>query len=311
MRSPANADSASKPVTRFAGILASGGSARAEIRVDGKLYSMPVSFLWDPGSVHDVEVAASFPNGSDQSLRVFQKWSDGAERVRKITALSDTTAYTATYGIKFALGLARAGSGTITVSPDSADGYFDQGSTIAVTAVPAAPAQFVGWGNDFWGRDNPFSITMAETFTGFAFFQSPRTASGFGVADTARNRVNIMLSSNQFVPAVAPGELVLLYSPDFGPDGRSDATADDSGSFPTNLAGVRALFNGEPAPLVSVAKGQVTAMAPYSIAQQSRIALQLEYQGIRTAAAGLNVFPSNPSIYTADNTGQGSGACDK
>ncbi len=305
---PANTDPSSKPVTRFTSVLEGGGSAGAQVRVDGKLYSTPASFLWDPDSVHDVEVQDSFPVTTDRSLRVFKMWNDNADRVRKVTATAEAATYTATFGIKYALGVAWNVGGSITVSPDFTDGYFDAGTTVTLTATPTAPAKFAAWGQDFWGTDNPFSIAMTETLIGFGFFIRPGTVSGLGVADTARNRANVALAGNTFLPSVTPGEAIFIYSPDFGPSSRTDATSDASGAFPTTLAGVRALFNGVPAPLASVANGQVTAVTPYSVSQSDRTTLQLEYQGVRTTSTTLNVLAVYPSVYTADGTGKGQAA---
>ena len=294
-----------RPVTLFTSVLASGGGAGALIRVDGKQYKTPASFLWDSGSTHDVQVDSSFPNTADQSLRAFQSWNDGADRVRSVMAASTATTYTATYQVKYSLGLAWNTLGTIVVSPSTPDFYYEKDSTVVFTPIPNAPSQFVGWGQDFWGRQNPFSISMSETFFGTGFFLPPNSLSGVGIADSARNRMNIVALGRAFVGAIAPGESINIYSPDFGPDGRSDATPDGNGVLPTNLAGVRALFGGVPAPVISAAKGQVTTVVPYGIARQSTVAVQLEYQGMRTSAGPVNVVKSYPSIYTAEGTGRG------
>ncbi len=299
------ANPSAKPVTLFTSVLSSGGSAGALIQVDGKQYKTPASFLWDPGSTHDVQVDNSFPNGGDQSLRAFQKWNDDADRVRKVTAPSAAATYTATYQIKYGLGFGWNASGTIAVSPPSADFYYDKDSTVTLTAIATAPAQFIGWSQDFWGRENPFSIQMTETLNGFGFFLPPNVVASIGIADSARNRMNVALSGRTFVGSIAPGESVEIYSPAFGPDAKSDATPDGNGLLPTTLAGVRALFGGGPAPVISAAKGQVTTIVPYGIARQSTVPVQLEYQGARTLSATVNVVKSNPSIYTADGTGQG------
>ena len=60
------------------------------------------------------------------------------------------------------------GAGTISVSPASSDGTYAPGSSVQLTAVPAAGYQFIGWTGDVTGSTNPQSLIMsaARSVTG-------------------------------------------------------------------------------------------------------------------------------------------------
>jgi hypothetical protein len=53
-----------------------------------------------------------------------------------------------------------SGKGTINASPTSADGYYDSGTVVTLTAVPAAAYIFENWSGDLSGTTNPQSITI-------------------------------------------------------------------------------------------------------------------------------------------------------
>src|SRR5438876_3912423 len=66
---------------------------------------------------------------------------------------------TATFAINtYALDVATVGNGTVAKSPDQPS--YDHGSTVQLTATPAAGFHFTGWSGDASGSDNPLSVTM-------------------------------------------------------------------------------------------------------------------------------------------------------
>jgi uncharacterized protein (TIGR03437 family) len=100
------------------------------------------------------------------------------------------------------------------------------------------------------------------------------------------------------VNVLAPGSLVSIYGTGLGPDTPALAALDSNGVVSTQLAGVRALFNGVPAPLLYVSPKQINAVAPFSVLRD-RVLLEIERDGVKLPAlasvaspVALSVFPS-------------------
>jgi endo-1,4-beta-xylanase len=108
--------------------------------------------------------------------------------------------------------------------------------------------------------------------------------------------------------AVAPGEIVVLFGPTYGPATLQIAQADASNRMPTQLGGTRLWFDGVAAPLIYSEVGQMSAVAPYGIAGKGSTQLQYEYQGIKSNAITMKVAPVLPAVFTLDSTGSGPAA---
>ena len=76
----------------------------------------------------------------------------------------------------------------------------------------------------------------------------------------------------------------------------------------TTLAGTRALFDGIPAPLLYTTGNQISAIVPYEVSGHTQTSLQVEYQGIPSAAFVLPVTAAIPGIFTRIHSGSGQGA---
>ncbi|WP_299714898.1 InlB B-repeat-containing protein [uncultured Tenacibaculum sp.] len=69
-----------------------------------------------------------------------------------------------------------ATNGSVTISPSSADGLYVDGTSVELTATPAAGYQFDGWSGDATGTTNPLTITMDADKTIIArFIKTQRT----------------------------------------------------------------------------------------------------------------------------------------
>jgi endo-1,4-beta-xylanase len=107
--------------------------------------------------------------------------------------------------------------------------------------------------------------------------------------------------------AVAPGEIVVFFGPTFGPAAFTVAQGDSSGNFPTELAGVRLLVDGVPAPLIYARTGQISAVVPFSTAGPAT-RVEYEYLGILSNAVSLPLVAAVPGIFTLDSSGTGTSA---
>lgn len=107
--------------------------------------------------------------------------------------------------------------------------------------------------------------------------------------------------------AVAPGEAVTITGLALGPS--SGVTGNSApGSYSGSLSGVQVLFDGFAAPLLYVSSTQINALVPYEIAGHATTNIQVQYNGLISAALALPVQPAAPGIYTISGSGSGQAA---
>ncbi len=103
----------------------------------------------------------------------------------------------------------------------------------------------------------------------------------------------------------APGEMITLFGTGFGPASLTGTMVDGSGVLSTLVGETRVLFDGVPAPLIYVTRGQLSTLVPYSAAARSSISMQVEYQGVASGPVVLTISAANPGVFTADSSGRG------
>lgn len=128
------------------------------ITVDGQSYTAPQTFNWNAGSAHTI--GANSPQGSGATRQVFSTWSDGGAVSHSINAPATASTYTATFQTQNQLVLNVNGPGSIAANPPSADGFYNQGTSVQLTANPTAGNQFSTWGGAITGTANPSSVVM-------------------------------------------------------------------------------------------------------------------------------------------------------
>ena len=148
---------------------------------------------------------------------------------------------------------------------------------------------------------------MKESVDAIAFFGSTLAVSNFASMNDARQRPNIQITGSSIVARISPGEVITINMQGVGPDTQVDAVPEADGTFSTRLAETRVLIGGQPVPVLSAGKGQVTAFVPFgiSVLQGRTASVQLEYQGRVTGSGGVQVSAANPAIYTLDGSGSG------
>ncbi len=153
------------------------------ITVDGTTYTTTQTFSWAAASSH--AIATTSPQGSGGTQYVFANWSDSGAISHFIITPASAKTYTANFTTKYLLTLTSSPGvgGSITVNPDSADGYFKSGNTLQLTAIPNASYLFTGWSGDLSGQTNPQSITMSAPRRVTASFST----CSLSIAPTAEN----------------------------------------------------------------------------------------------------------------------------
>jgi len=94
---------------------------------------------------------------------------------------------------------------------------------------------------------------------------------------------------------VAPGEIVTIFGSGFGPAALVQAQYVD-GQLPVSVGETRVLFDGMAAPMIYSMAGQVSAIVPYAVKGTTRV--QVEYQGVASAAQTVTVAPAVPGVFT-------------
>lgn len=108
-----------------------------------------------------------------------------------------------------------------------------------------------------------------------------------GVADWA--------SGNQALK-LAPGQIFSLYGLRLGPAEGALAMPDESGHYPTELAGTKVLINGKSAVLLYVGANQVNAIVPFDLDEQASAGLQVVRNGLRSDTFGKLLGHYGPAI---------------
>ncbi len=120
-------------------------------------------------------------------------------------------------------------------------------------------------------------------------------------------RGTVLNSADFTADALAPGQLVSIFGTGLGPDTLAVASP-DGGSFPTQLAGTRVLFNNAAAPVLFTSAGAVGAIVPFSALPGVRSDLVVENQGTQSPPVSIFVDAAAPAMFTADGSGAGAGA---
>jgi len=117
----------------------------------------------------------------------------------------------------------------------------------------------------------------------------------------------------------SPGQIFSLFGRDLGPEDIATAQL-VNGSLSTELAGVRILIDGVPAPLIFTSSGQLSGVLPYGTTPGLRLndagvlafdrpsRFVVERDGVAGPPSLFYVQASAPGVFTADASGQGQAA---
>ena len=183
--------------------------------VDGEEVTTPAVFDWTPGSEHTLSVPS--PQAQPGSRYRFGRWSDDGVRARPVigrtrtvVATSDVTLYEANFiaAHRVSTRVRPEGAGTVTISPNSPDGYYPLRSPITMSAEPAAGSGFrflrweirsdYGWGHQTHGASaNPARTYALPGLTYTAIFTREPI---FGIESNADPTPVVMQGGEYFTP---------------------------------------------------------------------------------------------------------------
>lgn len=119
---------------------------------------------------------------------------------------------------------------------------------------------------------------------------------------------DVVRAADRFSGGVSPGEIVVLFPANAGPEVLVESQRDGDGRMATLVGETRVWFDDIAAPVVYSIKGQVGAVVPYEIANRNTTRVEVEYRGSRSLPVTLPVLASAPALFTLDSTGRGQAA---
>lgn len=127
---------------------------------DGVTYTTPKALGWAAGSSHTLTITS--PQTTGNTRYPYLSWSDGGGQSHVVTTPTTATTYTANFKTqnKLTTSVLPAGAGTVTVTPTSADGWYDNTQVLQITATPGSGNTFSSFSGDLTGTVNPQSLAM-------------------------------------------------------------------------------------------------------------------------------------------------------
>ena len=137
--------------------------------VDGTSYTNTQGFSWLAGSSHTIATTASQSGGTGVQY-LWSSWSDGAGLSHTVTP-GTASNYTASFTTQYFLTMSAGAGGS--VSP--ANGWYDSGTNVNISATASNEYSFGGWIGSgtgaYSGSNNPASITLNSPLTQSASFE--------------------------------------------------------------------------------------------------------------------------------------------
>ncbi|MBS1823816.1 MAG: hypothetical protein JST93_00720 [Acidobacteria bacterium] len=132
--------------------------------VDGAPLTAPASFVWTPGSQHQIS-ADTFQEIASSGIRHrFGAWQHGGAQTQVVAAgATGGATYLASYAPEYRLStdLAPAASGSVLRNPaGDGSGYYAANTPVQLTASANAGKAFTHWSGNAGGSANPVVVTM-------------------------------------------------------------------------------------------------------------------------------------------------------
>ncbi len=273
----------------------------ADITIDGVPYYTPARFQsFTPGTTHTLVVSGPQQLTSDSRIN-FSGWEDGSlSTTRTITIPATAPTYSANFSKQYFLNYEYTTGGSISVNPDSFDGFYDEGSHVALTATARGNQSLQYWLGDVASGGSTQDLVLDRAKYLLAVFGNP---TNFRTTNAAS-----YLSSSTFDnpgTAVAPLEIVTLFGTGLGPATLTTGTLDQNGRLGTVVSGTRVLFDGVAAPIVYASDKQTSVIVPAEVAGKVFTVISIERGGSVTTVDTASVIGSLPGLFTSNASGTG------
>lgn len=135
------------------------------VAVDGLLATLPSGLPFDPGTTHTIAPPPFTQTAPGASSRwLLQGWSDGGAPIHDIIIPPEGAVIAADFKTQHLLTTAASppDRGSVFVSPNVVDGYYDAGDQVTIAGAPNDDSQFLLWLGDLDGFENPQSLLLDE-----------------------------------------------------------------------------------------------------------------------------------------------------
>ena len=109
--------------------------------------------------------------------------------------------------------------------------------------------------------------------------------------------------ANTLLLGIAPGQMIQITGHGLGPTTAAGAQIDATGRVSTMLAGTRVIFDGTPAPLISVQESLILCMTPFGVAGKNLTSVQIERNGVAAPGVliGVTATALEPDVLAVAN----------
>jgi len=159
------------------------------------------------------------------------------------------------------------------------------------------------------GSVGPTAQTM--TFTSDLFGPSPPMTHGYlanvDLSGTpAKLNLTGVLNAFSLLPGpVAPGEIIQLTVPDFGPAKDLNLGLKPVAPLGTSLGGVEVLVNGQPALVMDISRRKIVAIAPEDLTVGPNATILVNFNGAQSNPLMVSTAPTSLGLLSADGSGTG------
>lgn len=261
-----------------------------QVTVGGSPCTTPCILNQPAGSTVQV-VAPATVSSSATSRIAFTGWSDGStSTTRTISFTGNAQAYQINYQTQWAMTSAAvpAGSATFSYSPSSPDGFFNDGTQLTVTVVPANGYKFVKWGGDLSGTYATGYLTMSTAHSVIAYTQAVPFIAPAGIMSAAGATPD---------GTVAPGSVITIYGNNLAPALQIGST----NPLPQSLGNITVTIGNYLLPLLFVSPTQINAQLPVELVDGS-YTLLVHQTGMPDVSGSLTVSRDAPGIFTQSNS---------
>jgi uncharacterized protein (TIGR03437 family) len=222
------------------------------LQVDGQPCVTPCTASKPNGTAVRITASPMLASGPGTQY-LFQSWSDMGAPDHQVKLNTDTTVI-ANYSTRYLLTASAtpAGEGTFIASPVSADGFYNAGALVTLTARPATGYRFSQWSGGLSGAAATGTVSMQGPVQVTGYFQKLADTPGVFVQNAAGQTP---------LPVVASGSLISIIGPNLAPSFQVGST----NPVPQTLNGVVVTTSGSMLPLLFVSPVQINALLPFGL----------------------------------------------
>jgi uncharacterized protein (TIGR03437 family) len=264
-----------------------------KLAVDGEECTTPCVFDRLSGSQMQVTAPKSVP--STQTARYdFDNWGSESSLGMTVTFNNDIQVLRANFHASYLMTAASdpAGQVAFKYSPDSADGFFAEGTQVSVTATAKAGYKFRRWGGDLSGTYSTGFLTMDAPRSIVAMLDKVPYIAPAGVKNAAGDTPD---------GAVAPGSIISIY----GEHLAQDLVVGPVNPLAQTLGNVTVTVNDRILPLLFVSPQQINAQVPSGLTDGT-YPIRVSSPGQPDVVGSFTVRRNAPGLFSLLNEQGGS-----